>query len=133
VRLTRNFPDWLKDRFKGSSQAYGHLGSFDMMIEVGKVIEAKAVDDGTKPKAAADELRHEMQHAVIAEAARKAAVIAFTLWEPQQDQRVSVGRAERRSHAAGRSRRSGLRQINQLPRLHRKPRRKRRCFASAEG
>lgn len=71
VKVNPKLPEWLKDRFKGSSQVYGHLGSFDMMIEVGKVIEARAVDDRTKPKAAADELRHEMQHAVIAEAPEK--------------------------------------------------------------
>lgn len=38
-----------------------------MMIEVGRVIEAKAVDEGIKPKAAVDELRHEMQHAAMAD------------------------------------------------------------------
>lgn len=63
VKLDPKLPDWLKDRFKGSSQTYGHFGSFDMMIEIEKVIDAKAADDGIKPKAADEELHHEMQHA----------------------------------------------------------------------
>jgi hypothetical protein len=67
VKLDPKLPDWLRDRFKGSSQTYGHLGSFNMMIQVGKVIEAKAADDGVEPKAAAEELRHEMQHAAVSE------------------------------------------------------------------
>ena len=45
VNVDPNLPDWLKDRFKGTSQRYGHLGSFDMMIEIGKVVEASDVDD----------------------------------------------------------------------------------------
>lgn len=69
VKVDPKLPDWLKDRFKGSSQTYGHLGSFDMMIEIGKVIEAKDVDDRVKPKAAADELRHELRHATVADVA----------------------------------------------------------------
>jgi hypothetical protein len=52
VKVDPKLPDWLKERFKGSSQTYGHLGSFDMMIEVEKVIDASAADDGIKPKAA---------------------------------------------------------------------------------
>ena len=52
VKVDPKLPDWLKDRFKGSSQTYGHLGSFDMMIEVGRVVEARDADDGVKPKAA---------------------------------------------------------------------------------
>ena len=46
VRVDPKLPDWLKDRFKGSSRTYGHLGSFDIIIEVGKVVEAK--DAGVK-------------------------------------------------------------------------------------
>ena len=75
VKVDPKLPDWLKDRFKGSSQTYGHLGSFDMMIEVGRVVEAKDADDGIKPRAAADELRHEMQHALVADVPKK------RLWE----------------------------------------------------
>lgn len=67
VKVDPKLPDWLKDRFKGSSQTYGHLGSFAMMIEVGKVIEAKGADDGIKPKAAAEGLHHEMRHALVEE------------------------------------------------------------------
>ena len=50
VKIDPNLPDWLKDRFKDSSERYGHLGSLDMMIEIGKVVEAKDVDDGLKPE-----------------------------------------------------------------------------------
>ncbi|MCX6620773.1 MAG: hypothetical protein NTY38_06780 [Acidobacteria bacterium] len=71
VKVDPKLPDWLKDRFKGSSQTYGHLGSFDMMMEVEKVVEAKEADDGIRPKAAADELHHEMQHAVFADPPEK--------------------------------------------------------------
>ena len=46
VKVDPKLPDWLKDRFKGSSQTYGHLGSFDMMIEIGKVVAAKDAGDG---------------------------------------------------------------------------------------
>jgi hypothetical protein len=34
-------------------------------------IEAKDVNDGVKPKAAADELRHELQHAAVADVPKK--------------------------------------------------------------
>jgi hypothetical protein len=71
VKVDPKLPDWLKDRFQGSSQTYGHLGSFAMMIEVGKIIEAKDLDDGVKQKAAADELRHELQHAAVADVPEK--------------------------------------------------------------
>lgn len=77
VKIDPKLPDWLKDRFKGSSKRYGHLDSLEMMIEVGKVIEARDVDDGVKAKAAASgmphavELQHEMQHAVVADAPAK--------------------------------------------------------------
>ena len=50
VKVDPKLPDWLKDRFKGSSQTYGHLGSFDMMIEIGTIIDAKSVADGNKTK-----------------------------------------------------------------------------------
>jgi hypothetical protein len=50
VKVDPKLPDWLKERFKGSSQTYGHLGSFDMMIEIGKVVEAKDVNDSLKPE-----------------------------------------------------------------------------------
>ncbi len=56
VKVDPKLPDWIKDRFKGSSQTYGHLGSFDMMIEIETVIDAKTADDGIKPRAAAEEL-----------------------------------------------------------------------------
>jgi hypothetical protein len=52
VKIDPKLPDWLKDRFKGSSKRYGHLDSLEMMIEVGKVVQAKDVDDGLVPKAA---------------------------------------------------------------------------------
>ena len=65
VKVDPKLPDWLKDRFKGSSQTYGHLGSFGMMIEVRKVITAKAADSAIRPKAAVEEPRHEMQHAQL--------------------------------------------------------------------
>lgn len=41
MKVDPKLPDWLKDRFKGASKTYGHLGSFDMMIEVGRVVQAK--------------------------------------------------------------------------------------------
>jgi len=44
VKVDPKLPEWLKDRFKGSTQTYGHLGSFDMMIEVAKVIDARVAD-----------------------------------------------------------------------------------------
>lgn len=71
VKVDPKLPDWLKDRFKGSSQTYGHLGSFDMMIEIGRVIDAKAADDGIKPKAAVEELHHEVRHVEVAGAPEK--------------------------------------------------------------
>lgn len=74
VKVDPKLPDWLKDRFKDAPKRYGHLDSLEMMIEVEKVITARDVDDGVTPKAEvphADELRHEMQHADIAEAPEK--------------------------------------------------------------
>jgi hypothetical protein len=53
VKIDPKLPDWLKDRFKGSSKRYGHLDSLEMMIEVTRVVEAKDVEDGLTPKAAA--------------------------------------------------------------------------------
>jgi hypothetical protein len=53
VKVDPKLPDWLKDRLKDAPKRYGHLDSLEMMIEVGKVVEAKDVDDGIKPKAAA--------------------------------------------------------------------------------
>jgi hypothetical protein len=54
VKIDPKLPDWLKDRFKNSSQRYGHLDSFEMMIEVDRVVQVRDVDDGmsstTKPK-----------------------------------------------------------------------------------
>jgi hypothetical protein len=41
MKVDPKLPDWLKDRLKGSSRAYGHLGSFDIMIEIGRVVQAK--------------------------------------------------------------------------------------------
>ena len=41
-----NLPDWLKERYKNSSQRYGHLGSLEMMIEVTRVVSARDEDDG---------------------------------------------------------------------------------------
>jgi hypothetical protein len=49
VKLDPKLPDWIKERYKGSSTRYGHLGSLEMMIEVEKVIEAKEVDDESMP------------------------------------------------------------------------------------
>ncbi len=46
LQVDPNLPDWMKERFKGSRQKYGHLNSFDIEIEVQRVIEAKDVDDG---------------------------------------------------------------------------------------
>jgi|SRR5579872_6926106 len=48
VKVEPKLPDWLKDRFKGSSQRYGHLNAFEMMIEVAKVISAQNQDDGCR-------------------------------------------------------------------------------------
>jgi hypothetical protein len=36
-----NYPDWLKERLKGSMKRYGHSGSFAIMIEVDKVLDAR--------------------------------------------------------------------------------------------
>jgi len=71
VKVDPKLPDWLKDRFKGTTKRYGHLDSLEMMIEIGKVIEAKEADDGTGAKAAADQLHHEMQHAPVADVSEK--------------------------------------------------------------
>ena len=51
IKVDPNPTDWLKDLFKNASERYGHLGSFDMMIEIERVVSAKDVDDGLKPKA----------------------------------------------------------------------------------
>jgi hypothetical protein len=50
VKVDPKLPDWLKDRLKGSSLTYGHLGSFDIMIEVGRVVHAKDAGDSWEPK-----------------------------------------------------------------------------------
>jgi len=50
VKVDPKLPDWLKDRFKGSSQTYGHLGSFDMMIKVRKVVQAKDAGGQNRPR-----------------------------------------------------------------------------------
>jgi len=71
VRADPKLPDWLKDRFKGATKRYGHLDSLEMMMEVGKVVEARDVDDGTGSKASADQQRHELQHAPVADASEK--------------------------------------------------------------
>ena len=55
MKVDPRLPDWLKDRVKDAPKRYGHLGSLEMMIEVGRVIEARDVDDGLKPKAEASE------------------------------------------------------------------------------
>jgi len=49
VAIDPNFPEWLKDRLAGSVQHYGHLGSFEMKIDVEKVIDARDVSDGVRP------------------------------------------------------------------------------------
>jgi hypothetical protein len=48
LKIDPKLPDWLKDRFKGSSQRYGHLNTFEMMIEVVKVVSAQNQDDGCR-------------------------------------------------------------------------------------
>jgi hypothetical protein len=48
MKVDPKLPDWLKDRFKGSYRRYGHLGSFEMMIEVVKVVSAQNQDDGCR-------------------------------------------------------------------------------------
>lgn len=50
MQVDPRLPDWLKDRFKGSSQRYGHLNSFEMMIEVTRVLSVKDEDDGLAAK-----------------------------------------------------------------------------------
>lgn len=37
-----NLPAFMQEKLKGSRLRYGHLGSFDMMIEVTKILEANA-------------------------------------------------------------------------------------------
>lgn len=54
VRIDPKLPDWLKDRFKGSSSRYGHLDSLEMMIEIARIIEVKEVDDGLSPERGSD-------------------------------------------------------------------------------
>jgi hypothetical protein len=39
VRIDPKLPDEIKVKFQGTTQRYGHLGSFDMMIEITKIIE----------------------------------------------------------------------------------------------
>lgn len=55
VKVDPKLPDWLKDRFKNSSQRYGHLDSLEMMIEVDRVVEVRDVDDGIAPAGAKPE------------------------------------------------------------------------------
>ena len=50
VKIDPKLPDWLKDRFEGAPKRYGHLDSLEMMIEVGKIVAAKDVDDGLTRK-----------------------------------------------------------------------------------
>lgn len=73
VKVDPKLPDWLKDRFKDAPKRYGHLDSMEMMIEVGKIVAAKDVDDGVRPKAVVHpiELEHEMHHAVVADVPEK--------------------------------------------------------------
>jgi hypothetical protein len=49
LKIDPKLPDWMKERFKDSTRRYGHLDSFDMMIEVVKIVQVKDVDDGIKP------------------------------------------------------------------------------------
>lgn len=48
MKVDPKLPNWLKDRFKDAPKRYGHLGSLEMMIEVGRVVDAKDVDDGIR-------------------------------------------------------------------------------------
>jgi hypothetical protein len=50
VKVDPNLPDWLRDRLKDAPKRYGHLGSLEMMIEVGTVVDARDADDGMKSK-----------------------------------------------------------------------------------
>jgi hypothetical protein len=61
VKVDPKLPDWLKDRFKNAPKRYGHLDSLEMMIEVVKVVEARDVDDGMKPKVAASAMPHSVE------------------------------------------------------------------------
>ncbi len=46
LKVDPSLPDWLRDRFKDSLERYGHLNSLEMMIEIGRVLEAKEANDG---------------------------------------------------------------------------------------
>jgi hypothetical protein len=52
VPVDPKLPEAIKEKLKGMTQRYGHLGSFDMMIEVTRIIEAneKAVIANPIPK-----------------------------------------------------------------------------------
>ena len=45
IAVDPKLPDWMKEKFEGSTKRYGHLGSLDMMIEVENVIDVKRVHD----------------------------------------------------------------------------------------
>jgi hypothetical protein len=49
IKVDPHLPDWLKDSSKDSPERFSHLNSFDMMIEIDRVVSAKDVDDGLKP------------------------------------------------------------------------------------
>lgn len=70
VQVDPKLPDWLKDRFKDAPKRYGHLDSMEIMIEVGRVVAAKEVNDDLRSKVAVHpiELEHERHHAVVADA-----------------------------------------------------------------
>jgi hypothetical protein len=51
VSIDPNYPDWLKERLKDSVKRYGHQGSYPMLIEVDKILDAREVDNGLTPKA----------------------------------------------------------------------------------
>jgi hypothetical protein len=51
INIDWNLPIWLKERFKGSTQMYGHLNSFAIMIEIDKILEAKDAGDLPPPHA----------------------------------------------------------------------------------
>src|SRR5215831_8720787 len=44
IKVDPHLPDWLKDRLKDSTDRFGHPGSFDIMIEVERVVSAKDID-----------------------------------------------------------------------------------------
>jgi hypothetical protein len=43
AKIDPKLPDWLKRRLEGSPQKYGHLGAFDAILQINRVVSADKV------------------------------------------------------------------------------------------